>query len=179
MGTIADYQQTLKRAGLYLGEIDGDFGPLTLSAAAQFHAVKTKLTPPWMLVAANELGVSEILGPRSNQRIVQYHGSTDMGEAPDEVPWCSSFVNWCMAKAGLHGTRSAAARSWDTWGNSTGMRFGAVVTFPRTGGSGRHVALVAGFTDTMVFHLGGNQGDAVNVHASPRHQIAQLRWPAG
>ena len=177
MSVISDYQKKLKKAGLYHGEIDGDFGPLTLLAAQEFHCGPNKV-PRWMLIAGQELGVSEIYGGRDNPRIVMYHGSTSLGGSPDEVAWCSSFVNWCMETAGRTGTNSAAARSWDSWG--TRMRaplFGAVHTVPRTGGSGRHVFFNAGYTDTHVFGLGGNQSDKVNIVPYRRAILTATRWP--
>lgn len=175
MSIVSDYQRTLKRARLYAGEIDGDFGPLTLSAAQAFH---TGGKPPvWMLIAAQEIGVSEILGKRNNPRIEMYHASTTLGAAADEVPWCSSFVNWCIESAGMQGTNSAAARSWDKWGKDTPPIFGAVATVPRTGGSGRHVFFVAGFTGTHVFGLGGNQSNSVNVVPYRRSILTACRRP--
>ncbi len=176
MSIVSDYQTILKRRGLYHGQIDGGFGPLTLAAAMDFHKVGP--VPPWMLVASQELGVSEILGPRHNPRIVAYHDSTTLSADEDEVPWCSSFVDWCFRQVDIEGTHSAAARSWDKWGNATPLRLGAVVTVPRTGGSGRHVFFAAGWTSTHVFGLGGNQGNKVSVAVYRQPTLTAKRWPA-
>jgi uncharacterized protein (TIGR02594 family) len=176
MSITSDYQTALKRKGLYNGDVDGDFGPLTLAAAQALHTAPGKI-PQWMLVAAQELGVSEIYGPRDNPRISLYHASTTLGSKPDEVAWCSSFVNWCVQQAGIKGTRSAAARSWDTWGHATDVNYGAVATVPRTGGSGRHVFFIAGYTKTHVFGLGGNQGDKVSVVPYRISSLTAIRWP--
>lgn len=178
MSLVTDYQKILKKYAGYSGEIDGDFGPLTLAAAQEYHLKNTPV-PPWMMHAAQEFGVSEILGPRSNPRIEMYHASTSLGSAEDAVPWCSSFVNWCMERALVPGTNSAAARSWDKWGLATPIRYGAVSTVPRTGGSGRHVFFIAGFTTTHAFGLGGNQADAVNVAVYRRPSLTATRWPKG
>lgn len=176
MSLISDYQRGLKKAGFYPGSVDGEFGPLTLAAAQAYHLGAAPV-PPWMLVAAQELGVSEILGARDNPRIEMYHASTTLGSSPDEVPWCSSFVNWCIERVQRQGTNSAAARSWDKWGKATKAAYGAVATVPRTGGSGRHVFFVAGFTRTHVFGLGGNQANAVNVAVYRRPTLTALRLP--
>lgn len=176
MSITADYQRVLKRAGLYQGKVDGEFGPLTLVAAQGYHLGSAPI-PPWMLVAAQELGVSEILGPRSNPRIEMYHVSTTLGLQTDSVPWCSSFVNWCIERVNIESTNSAAARSWDKWGKATPVVYGAVATVPRTGGSGRHVFFIAGFTGTHVFGLGGNQADAVNVAVYRRPSLTACRRP--
>ena len=176
MSLISDYQRILKKSALYQGEIDGEFGPLTLAAAQAYHCASSPV-PKWMLVAAQEFGVSEILGPRSNPRIEMYHASTSLGSRDDSVPWCSSFVNWCMESAQVQGTNSAAARSWDRWGSATPPTYGAVATVPRTGGSGRHVFFVAGFTATHIFGLGGNQSDKVNVAVYRRPSLTACRVP--
>ena len=66
-------------------------------------------------IAQEELliGVTEDPQPgHDNPRIRLYHGTTSGGAMPDEVAWCSSFVNFCVEQAGLSGTDSKAARSW-------------------------------------------------------------------
>lgn len=176
MTTVTAYQKHLKTLGHYSGQVDGDFGPLTLSAALDYHCHGKP--PAWMLAAAGELGISEIYGKRNNPRIVAYHATTTLGASADEVPWCSSFVNWCMERAGVKGTDSAAARSWDSWGLPSVSQVGCVVTFPRTGGSGRHVAFVAGYHGNTLFHLGGNQSDRVNVGRADESTATAMRWPA-
>lgn len=176
MSITSDYQRKLKKAGLYHGSIDDDFGPLTLAAAQGFHCGKDHV-PTWMLFAGQELGVSEILGGRHNPRIIAYHDTTSLSANEDEVPWCASFVNWCMEQARVKGTDSAAARSWDTWGHKSKIRFGAVATVARKGGSGRHVFFIAGFTDTHVFGLGGNQSNRVSIIPYQISKLTAVRSP--
>lgn len=53
-------------------------------------------------------GVAEVPGPADNPRIVLYHSTTVGGAAPDEVSWCSSFVNFCVEQAGMKGTNNKA-----------------------------------------------------------------------
>lgn len=173
MTPVQEYQKTLKAAGFYRGFIDGEFGPLTLAGAMSFHGNP----PAWLFVAAQELGVSEILGNRHNPRIVEYHQATNLKASADEVAWCASFVNWCLLRGGSRGTNSAAARSFDSWGFATAIRIGAVMTIPTSTGSRRHVAFVAGFTASHVFHLGGNQSNRVNVQTHSREAVTAMRWP--
>ena len=61
--------------------------------------------PPWMVLAEQELarGVREYAGPAANPRIVDYHAATSFAATDDEVPWCSSFVNWCLQTRRLRG----------------------------------------------------------------------------
>ena len=138
--------------------------------------------PPWMVLAEQELarGVREYAGPAANPRIVDYHAATSLAATDDEVPWCSSFVNWCLQHAGYEGTRSAKARSWLTWGDPLdAARYGAIAVFAR--GKNPTQGHVAFFTDwqdedTMLI-LGGNQHDAVSIIAKPAATLLSLRWP--
>lgn len=74
--------------------------------------------PTWMVIAERELasGVRERPGAEHNPRIVEYHSATLLRATTDEVPWCSSFANWCLLQVFETGTWSAAARSWLAWG---------------------------------------------------------------
>lgn len=71
----------------------------------------------WMAIARGETGQREIAGSRHNARIVEYHQTTSLRSRSDETPWCASFVNWSLEKAGHRGTDSAAAISWASWGD--------------------------------------------------------------
>jgi lysozyme family protein len=109
--------------------VDGHFGPRTAQAVTDFQAskglvadgivgpktllalgLKQVLAPtapvisplaPWMDIAIAELGVHEDSLPgQHNARIVECHQSTTLKATDDETPWCSSFANWVMVKAG-------------------------------------------------------------------------------
>ena len=72
--------------------------------------------PPWMTVAAAEVGVQTFPPGQSNPRITAYHANTNISGYDDKASWCSSFVNWSLEQVGIAGTRSALARSWLEWG---------------------------------------------------------------
>ena len=118
---------------------------------------------PWMPIAIREIGVREYAGSAANPRIVEYLRSTTLGEpynSSDETYWCSTFVNWCVEKAGYEGTDSAWARSWNNWGKELETpRRGCIVVFKR--GSGGHVGFYVGETGNTIKVLGGNQSDSV------------------
>jgi uncharacterized protein (TIGR02594 family) len=136
------------------------------------------VAPAWMNVAVRELGVSEKPGDDHERRIVSYHAATTLGAKDDETPWCSSFVNWCLAATGITGTRSAAARSWLTWGRqATEEDWGAVAIFRRGSGWQGHVGFNVGVAGSRVLCLGGNQGNRVSVAAYPQMDLLDLRWP--
>lgn len=141
----------------------------------------------WLEIALRELGVCEIRGGE-NKRIIEYHSTTGLAAKEDEIPWCSSFVNWCMGKAGIDGTDSAAARSWLNWGVvlEEPLEGCVCVIKTRTKGdkatgsaSGYHVGFFAGIKDNRIKLLGGNQGDSVkfSTFGLGSYQIVGYRWP--
>jgi len=178
------------RAGL---PVNGVVGPRTWAALdAATGAVKPEAEPRWLTVAKGEIGVREENGPRHHPRILQYHDSTTLRALTDEVPWCASFVNWCLREAGHKGTNSAAAISWAKWGLPLQTpRPGAVCVIrrkgttgvgdPRTGSpSGNHVGFWISGTPTHLRLLGGNQSNQVRYTDFPlsAYIILAYRWPA-
>jgi uncharacterized protein (TIGR02594 family) len=139
--------------------------------------------PRWMRVALGELGVREVPGGRHEARILEYHAATHLHATTDEVAWCSSFANFCMSLGQIEPTRSAAARSWLSWGDHIDEpRFGCVVVFDRSSpeqpGAG-HVAFYVGETLDKLAVLGGNQGNEVKVALYPKLRVLGYRWPKG
>ena len=141
--------------------------------------------PPWLEIAQQELGVKEISGPEAHPRIIEYHSTTTYGAKSDEVDWCSAFVNWCMLKAGIDGTNSAAAKSWLNWGKGLSRpERGCIVVFdvppPAEAWKG-HVAFYVGESTTdaaFIRVLGGNQSNAVTETGYSKSRILGYRWPA-
>ncbi len=145
--------------------------------------------PTWLALARGELGQAE-QKEGHNARIVQYHSTTSYKAQDDETAWCSSFVNWCMTKAGYKGTNSAAADSWLTWGVSGRAEIGAIAVIYNSKAkkssvtwSGNHVGFLLEETATHYKLLGGNQGKVgkVSVSSFPKDQwrLKGYRWPAG
>ncbi len=138
--------------------------------------------PAWYRVAKREMddGIVEFPGQSHNPRILEYHASVVGGFDENEIPWCSSFVNWCMEQSELKGTDSASARSWERWGKSlANPELGAVAVFWReskTSGKG-HVGFYVKETSTHVSVLGGNQGNRVTVDPYPKARLLGYRWP--
>lgn len=117
--------------------------------------------------AKSQLGVKEFkLG--SNKTIEKYHAfSTKENKSgtTDDVPWCASFVCYCLEMAGYQSTNSKLARSYEKYGMATKIpRIGDIVVFWRgskSSGKG-HVGFFAGFDKQgSIIVLGGNQADAV------------------
>ena len=130
-------------------------------------------------VAQGELGVFEKPGPGNNARIVEYHASTSIGASDDAVPWCSSFLNWCVEQAGYAGTDSPAARSWLQWGKAIDTPVkGCIVVLERGMASWQgHCGLYMGEDGDSIEVLGGNQGDAVNIRKYPKSKVLGFRVP--
>lgn len=137
--------------------------------------------PDWMMNARAEIGVTEVAGRgpgEDSDRILEYHASTTLDAKHDEVPWCSSYVNFVMLQAGYPGTGSAAARSWLQYGYGLAdLKPGAICVFWRKSRDSRagHVAFYVGGD----MYLGGNQSDKVCIAEQDRSRIIGIRWPSG
>ncbi len=135
---------------------------------------------PWMAVALAERGVRRFPPGRVNPRIVEYNGHTNLVGYDDKISWCSSFVNWCMARAGLRGTGSALARSWLEWGRPLAQPvYGCIAVLTRedpTSWKG-HVGFYLRHDDAHVHLFGGNQLGAVRELAYPVASVIAYRWP--
>lgn len=129
----------------------------------------------WMAIAEAERGVKEIRGSEAHPRIIEYHATTKLKATSDEVPWCSSFVNWVMSQAKYPTTKSAAAKSWADYGRETIPHVGAIAVFRRTGG--HHVGFYVGETQTGIRVLGGNQSNEVNVRLYRKSDLVGFRLP--
>jgi uncharacterized protein (TIGR02594 family) len=133
-----------------------------------------------MEIADKEIGTKEKLGAADNERVVEYSLTTEGGATPDSVPWCSSFVNFCITQAGLKGTNLKNARSWVTWGhNVTPPAPGCVIVLWRESPTSTkgHVGFYVGMEDGRVRLLGGNQGDAVKIASFDADRIIARRMP--
>jgi len=141
----------------------------------------------WMKIARGEMGQTEIPGAGSNSRIEGYHATTSMGAANDDVPWCSSFVNAVLERAGIKGTDSASAISWKNWGQRvnglTDAREGDVVVLHRRGGgpNDTHVGFLVRGNNGQITLLGGNQGNTVKESSFNlgEWEVVALRRPRG
>ncbi len=122
-------------------------------------------------IAFNELGTEEIVGSVDNPEILKYAKETGIkGITSDEIPWCSTFVNWVAWKAGLQHSKKANARSWLNIGvKTTTPEPGDIVVFWRESRQSwkGHVGIFLGFSanNKRVYSLGGNQGNRVSVSA--------------
>ena len=122
-------------------------------------------------VAWQEFGVFEIVGPRSEARIEEYHASCERS-FDDDIAWCSSFRNWCQEKSTGEGTgtNKPTARSWQKWGvaiSKIGVQYGDTVVFHQGDPNDwpGHVAFFISWSldRKRILCLGGNQSNKVCV----------------
>jgi uncharacterized protein (TIGR02594 family) len=112
--------------------------------------------PNWLKIAYSQIGQKEIKGGKHNPSIIEYHSTTTLKATEDEIPWCSSFVNWCFVKDGLEGSNSARAKDWMKWGKHIEKPYvGCVAVFEH------HVGFFLGLSGSNITILGGNQDDRV------------------
>ncbi len=122
-------------------------------------------------VAFNEIGIEEFSGEQHNPEILKYASDTGIMEiTTDEIPWCSTFVNWVAWKCGLQHSNKPNARSWLSVGQRVSSpEPGDVVIFWREHPQSwkGHVGFFLGLSPdgSRVYCLGGNQGNRVSVSA--------------
>lgn len=109
-------------------------------------------------------------------------------DTPDEVPWCSAFINGIAWELRLTRSKSAAARSWLGVGTPTRLedaqigwdivvltRGKAPQPGPDVLAAPGHVGFFAGIDGDHVLVLGGNQGNAVSIGRFPVASILGIR----
>lgn len=128
-----------------------------------------------------ELGVEEISGEEDNPRIEAYPSESGINEiTSDEVPWCSTFNNWCAKQANLQQSGKANARSWLNVGRKTEHpEPGDIAVFWRESPQSwkGHVGVFLGFSEDLsrVYVVGGNQGNRVSVSAYQRDTVLSFQ----
>lgn len=133
-----------------------------------------------MPIAAAEMGVHTFAPGQSNPRVTEYHALTNIRGYDDKASWCSSFVNWTLAQAGIAGTGSALARSWLAWGVPLEAPVvGCIAVLSREDPAGwkGHVGFFLRADAGHIHLLGGNQLDAVREHFYPLGEVLGYRWP--
>lgn len=132
--------------------------------------------PSWISIAEGEIGQKEIKGAKHNKRVLEYHSTTGKF-GTDEVPWCASFANWVMGKAGKGGTGSALAMSFKNYGKKLKKpAYGSLAVFSYGGGKG-HVGFVVGKQGSRLLVLGGNQSDSVKISSFSTSKIVAYVVP--
>lgn len=189
---IEEAQRILQRAGLYTGEIDGDFGDGSLGAVEKL-AVKAGIeisvppTPPvavvggapaWIIEATKHIGLKEIVGPKHNPTILAWIKNLGGWFTDDETPWCGTFIAQCLKETGRgvpkHWYRALAYESYGT--RLAKPAYGCIGVMARKGGG--HVTFIVGETKDgkYLVGLGGNQSNAVNLMKFEKSRFTAFVW---
>lgn len=132
-------------------------------------------------LAQRYVGIRGLSGARSHPLVSWWLSlcgfSTD---APDEIPWCSAFVNGVAWELRLPRSKSAAARSWLGVGTPIAIGqalpgFDVVVLSRGTNPAQGHVGWFAGADGGAVTILGGNQADSVSVESFDAARVVGVR----
>jgi uncharacterized protein (TIGR02594 family) len=129
--------------------------------------------------ALEEYGTKGIIGNEDNPEVVKYfHEIGFEWVNDDETPWCAAFLNWVLFKCNITGTNKLNARSF--------LEIGRAVTFPTLGdivvlwrldplGPYGHCGIYIGESKHLLFILGGNQSNMVNIETYPKSQLLGYR----
>ena len=182
-------QLWLKQEGYYHGKIDGDWGTLSIKAAAAWQkalnhpaaAAEDDGSLPHE-VAMNYIGTREIPGKEHNSIILRWLKAIGAAVFNDETAWCSTFVNYCAMVTRYERTGSLAARSWLEVGEIIPLdkaKKGDVVILWRVSKTSweGHVGFLDHYNSKrgLVYLLGGNQNNEVNISAYPSNQVLGVR----
>lgn len=118
--------------------------------------------------ACQEIGVKEVPGSQHAPEILKYLelAGFDTLFNDDETPWCSTFMNAMCAVLCLERSGKPNARSWLEVGERThDPKPGDVVIFWRGSQNSwkGHVGVFMSKRNGLVYTLGGNQSNMVNV----------------
>lgn len=132
-----------------------------------------------ILAALNEYGIHDFPGNSSNPRVLEYF--SDIGASyvlDDDTAWCAAFMNWILKVTGHAYSAALNARSFLDYGvDSPEPLMGDICILWRgsKGGTLGHVGILIKKTDTMVYLLGGNQSNSVNITSFPISQVLGFR----
>jgi uncharacterized protein (TIGR02594 family) len=140
-----------------------------------------------MSAAMTQLGTREIDGDKHETEVLKYY--KEIGHewvSNDETPWCAAFMNWVCKMSFVpmveQGER-LRARGFLNWGKTVKKNYDAaqgdvVVLWRGTRNSAQgHVGLLVGWSPDgeVVYLLGGNQSNQVNVSAYSSDRILDIR----
>jgi len=136
--------------------------------------------PELMKIAEANLGMNE---RDQNAALQDFLKNGGVNLDPATTAWCAAYVNATLKQAGLEGTGSNLARSFENWGEAVDgdpQRGDLAVFWRESMDSGKgHVGFFDGYNeDGTIRVLGGNQGDSVSYsNYNPNQLIGFRRAP--
>lgn len=139
---------------------------------------------PWMDWLRRHDGEAEIEGGLANPFITSCFNYTTLKDdalaKSDETAWCAALACAALEINGYTSPRSASAASFDNYGTPLAkLRYGAILTFKRVGGSGRHVTFFEDLAPggDLIYCRGGNQKNKLQVSLYEAADLRSIRWP--
>lgn len=139
--------------------------------------------PDWYIAALHELGVRE-RGNNAGPDVARYIAGGKCGSLGD--PWCAIFTNWALETTGNKGTRSPSSQSFAQSADFIPIGapvLGSIVVYwrgTRHSGLG-HVGFYRGERGELIWTLGGNEGDMVQIEPFPKKSgsfgLVGYYWP--
>jgi uncharacterized protein (TIGR02594 family) len=129
--------------------------------------------------ALGDFGLSEVSGPGSNARIKMAikQAAEWLDQDDSKTAWCGCMMGLWFSELGLEKPKEFyRAANWKTVGKKVLLseaKQGDVVVMSRTGG--KHVALFSKQANGLVYLLGGNQRNQVNVSAFNEQFVEEVR----
>lgn len=112
-------------------------------------------------------GLKEVVGPDSNPKILKFFKDIGYNWVEDDsVAWCSAALNYFCKKLGYERSHALDARSWLKVGIQIfSPKIGDIVIFWRESKDSwkGHVGLYISEENGVIYTLGGNQGNALNI----------------
>jgi len=140
-----------------------------------------KPLPLWIDHAFRHLGLKEIPGPKHNPIILRWIRSLKGWFTDDETPWCGTFVAHCLQEAGLpipkNWFRAKEYGAYGTYCPKNAIPFGAICVKSRQGGGHVFFAVASSRDGRIIYGLGGNQRNMVNITSFGLDDIDSVRWP--
>jgi uncharacterized protein (TIGR02594 family) len=125
-------------------------------------------------------GLSEIPGTQSNPEILEFFDELGYDWVNDDstTSWCSAMLSYYAKKCGYEYHKNLDARGWLKMPlNVSKPSVGDVVILWRNNPYSweGHVGLFISWTDTVVYLLGGNQNNRIDITAYSRDRILGVR----
>lgn len=127
-------------------------------------------------------GMKEVEGKDSNPEILNFFKDLGYDWVNDDstTAWCSAALSYYAKKCGYEYNKDLNARGWLNLPNKILVlrpEIGDVVIFWRESPDSwkGHVGLFIAQDKNIIYTLGGNQGNAINIQAYPRDQLLGYR----
>lgn len=132
-----------------------------------------------VLIALQYYGQEAIPGAENNPLVLGFFQKANHAEiSSDDTPWCSAFMSAIASEAGAAKTESLAARAWLKVGEEIDSpQFGDVAIFWRDRPDGflGHVGIVIAHIGEVLWILGGNQDNRVEIKAFSTEKVLGYR----